>query len=267
MNGRIVTLGLMTACVLTFCSVAAPSASATKGTTAFTCEKVKSGAEFSDEHCTKSGSGEGWAHKGIAVETATEVSFSNEKTAGSTTEALPTDFHFTLAGVTVTISCSIWGGLAHVLTSKPPLTPSQAVFTALALAVKSCKVTKPLKCSIKGGEANLFEGGQAKTVVKQNAAKEEEMYVEFVPAEGKPVATFTFEGSECALKGISVELKGTAKANVSTSQTQLDGPILKFVPAQTEKTLTLGGKAASLEGSLTVRMAEGGPIALTTTAS
>jgi hypothetical protein len=272
MNRRRTIIGLLSLSALVLCAFAAPNAMAIKGTTAFTC-KPKTGVfgsvGFSDEHCTKEAKDTAvkFVHEEIAPETSTETSLTNEKTAGGTTASTPTDIHFTIGGVTVTISCNALSGLAHFINIKPPKTPAEVALTAVVIAIKACKVTKPAKCSIKGEEAKMLDGGEGKTIVKEVEGKSE-MYVEFFPAKEKPFSTFTLEGAECALNGITVEVKGSARANVTTNEGQKDGPILTFTAAQTEKTLKVGASPASIEATFTQRMSGvgGNPIAFTTTA-
>jgi hypothetical protein len=92
------------------------------------------------------------------------------------------------------------------------------------------------------------------------------MYIEFTPPAEKPFAEFTFAGGECALKGTKVSITGSAKANVTTNESQTDGATINFTTAQTGKTLKAAGTKAEFEGVFTPRevSAEAPPVVLTT---
>jgi uncharacterized Zn-binding protein involved in type VI secretion len=259
MNGRRAVIGLSLLSALVLCAFAAPSAMAVKGTTAFTCAQSAPTIEFEDEHCTKKGQfgSDKWGHETFVG--STQASVTNNITGGQHSFLR---FKFELAGVKAELEATkfLSGTGTTVLNKENGAKQMEATggndgeFTEIT-------VIKPAKCTLKS--VNL-EKGTGQTKVVQNAAKEEEMWIEFTTSGGVFVK-FAMEGPECALKEKTIEVKGTAKANVLTSQTQLDGPTLQFTIAQTEKTLQVGGKPATFEGTFTVRnKASNNPIVLTT---
>jgi hypothetical protein len=274
MNGRRAVIGLSLLCALVFSGLAAQSAMAVKGTTAFTCVKVAEGvpSEFEDAHCLKKHTpftGE-YVHAVIGEGTVTNVTTVNDETG---TKPL-SKFKSTIAGTEFELQSKSFMSCR----GKTKLTNKVNGAKQMEAAGENCgvfsetTVTKPAKCSVKGGVVNLTEGGEGKTVVKE-VEKKQEMYVEFLPPKEKAFSTFTLEGAECALKGLAIEVKGTAQANNTTEEGKLDGPTLRFTTAQTGKTLKVGANKAEFEATFTTRMEEpeGKPeepaISLTTTAS
>jgi uncharacterized protein (DUF2141 family) len=266
-------VGLSVPCALLVCALAASSAQALTGTTAVTCKSEASATQysegFSDEHCTKSAIG-------------TEVKFVHEEIKPGTSTQL------TVKGVegNPKLKTTIFGAQTELeaggftsCANKATVENKENASKQMEAAGESCGefssvvVKKPAKCSVKGGAVKLLEKGSAKTVVKEPASTEYEMYVEFKPPI-EVLAEITFEGAECALKGVTVKVTGTAKANVSTENgcVLVDGPTLKFTTSQTEKTLKVGASSAQFEGTFTPRMTseekkEENPVALTTTST
>jgi hypothetical protein len=264
-------IGLTLLSALVFCAFAAPNAVALKGTTAFTCAPGNKGLNgFEDEHCTKSfGPNPAWEHVEIKPNIPTLLTTGNTQTSGEL--AFP-KLKSTLGGVEFELEA---GGF----TSTPNKTSAEnkengvkqmeAVFPYMGQYI-GVVVNKPKNCTVKNGEVALLEGS-GKTVVKEIESKQE-MYVEFVPNEKGVFSEFTFEGAECALKGTTAKVTGSAQANNTTEEGKVDGPTLRFTTTQTEKTLKVGAVAAKFEGTFTARMLptigqRENPIVLTTTAT
>jgi hypothetical protein len=258
-----VTLSLL--CTLLFCAFAAPNAVALKGTTAFECKAVAVGAEFEDEHCgiKAAGGGKGWKHEVINAG-QTLLTASNNETGA---KVLRPGISGTIEKQAFLIEASAFKTCAN----KAFLENKENGVKQMEAAGETCgeftgvEVFEPAKCTIKGGTIKLNEKTKGKTVVKENAEKKQEMFIEFTPPVGKPFASFTFEGETCGLKGVTAEVTGSAKANVTTSETLLNGPTLIFT---NQKTLKVGGNEAVFNGTFTVRMqpgAEEPPVVLTTT--
>lgn len=267
-------VGLSLPCALLVCALTASSAHALTGTTAFACKAEASATEysegFSDEHCTEAANGTEvkFVHEEIKPETQTQLAVKN-------VESNP-KLKVTIAGIETELEAGGFTSCAN----KTPIENKENASKQMEVAGESCGeyssvvVNKPAKCSVKGGVVKLLEKGSAKTIVKEPASEEFEMYVEFKPPT-EVFAEFTFEGAECALKGTTVKVTGTAQANVSTENgcVLIDGPTLKFTTSQTEKTLKVGGVSAKFEGTFTPRMLaskekeEESPVALTTTSA
>jgi hypothetical protein len=255
-------VGLSLLCALVISAFAASSATAWKGTTAFVCESVKEGAGFEDEHCQKEvGSKAKFKHEELKPGTNTQLTVGNTETAG---KLVSPKLAFTIAGVKTEIEAEGFTSCKNKTSAE-----NKEVEGGMEVAGETCGeftgvvVTKPAKCTVKGKTVFLKEKGKAKTVVKEEGGKQE-MFVEFTPPE--VFAEITFEGAECALKGMTLKVTGSAQANNTTEEGKLDGPTIKFTTAQTEKTLKVGAGAAKFEATFTARMLEGSPIGLTTTA-
>jgi hypothetical protein len=266
MSGRRAIVGLALLCALVVSAVTAPSAMALKGTTAFECKEVATGAEFEDEHCTKKagGGGKGWKHEKINA--GQTLLTANNNITGA--KVIRPGMSGTIEKKEFAVEASGFKTCAN----KAFLENKENGAKQMEVAGETCgeftgvEVTKPAGCTVKGGVIKLNEKTKGKTVVKEVAEKKQEMFIEFTPPEAKPFATFTFEGATCELKGVTAEVTGTAKANVTTSETLFDGPTLTFTAVNS--TLKVGGNAAFFDATFTVRMqpgAEEPPVVLTTT--
>jgi hypothetical protein len=278
MRGRRAVVGLCLLCAVACGALAvAPNAMALKGTTAFTCRPETKPTEttkgFEDEHCTKAVTGTKaiWVHEEIKPGTNTQVISSNTETQG---KLVYPKLKSLIGGVEFELEA---GGFQSCI-NKTSVENKENGAKQMEAAGEGCGefynviVKKPAKCTVKNGTVSLPEKGEGKTVVKEVEGKSE-MYGEALP----PVATkvfaeFTFEGAECALKGTTVKVTGTARANVTTEEGKLDGPTVRLTTAETGKTLKVGAQKAEAEGTATVRMLptigqEENPIVVTTTAS
>jgi hypothetical protein len=268
-------VGLPLLCALSVCALAASSAGASRGTTAFNCATESSPTEvtigFEDEHCTKVVFGESakQVHEELKPETKTQLSITNT-TSGK--ETVNPRLKATFFGVKVELEAKKFTSCKEKATVENKLNGSSQMEAAGEFCGEFTGVTvsKPTGCVVKE-PITLNEKGQGKTVVKEPKAGQYEMYVEFTPA-SKVFTTIAFEGEKCALKGIKMEVTGTAKATVTTEEgcVLVEGPKLQFTTAGTEGTLKVGGSNAMFEGTFTARKApegekEGNPVVLTTT--
>jgi len=249
-----------------FCAFAAQSASAAQGTTAYTCSSGASMKEFSEEHCDK-GVGEAeatYGHIELGLNEQREVEVVNGKTKNETKESTPAVLKGTIAGVAAEITCTTVSGSAKI-TNKEITGVMQNEGTGVAIKYSACTVNKPVKCKVK---EPIEMKGSSITVENLGAGKNE-MGVEFKPEAGKPLATVTFEGAECGLKGVAVEVTGTLMGTGSRGNTEKNsssGATLLFTNEMSKETLKLAGKAAELSSTVTVSMKEAGgkPITLAT---
>jgi hypothetical protein len=273
MTGRRAIIGLSLLSALVFCAFAAPNAMAVKGTTAFTCTQAAQKKDFQDEHCKENNGGTlTWGHTEITPGTTTPITVTNNVTGIESEEK--NNSKLILKGV-------IFGSNTELIAKKFMSTPEKTHLenkTNVSGQMEAAginegefteiQVVKPGKCTVKNVKLNP---GQGATKVKQNAAKEEEMWVEFAPNAGTAFAAFVLEGAECALKEKTIEVTGTSNANVTTSQTKLDGPTLVFDGPTQAKTLKVGASSVEFAGTFTTRMApnpnQENPITLTTTSS
>lgn len=250
MIGRKVVISLSLLCMLTFCAIAAPTASATQ--TAWACEPGSGKEGFVDAHCvngTKVEAEVKFVHKSVAAGTETKVTFDNKATTNNTEQSSWWVFNTTVAGVAVEFACSEVSGNGG-LTNKE----GGGVTGNLSFEWKECTTTKPrgktetqckVKEPIKVSKASVkdYEGGIKK------------MGLELTPAEGKVFTEITLEdavaGSKaCALAG-TYKVEGLMKSQYAG---QTGGSSTLLIESGAEKELTIGGSTLSVYGSVTVKM-------------
>jgi hypothetical protein len=281
MIGRRAVVGLSLLSALLFCAFAAQSASAAKSinTTFFTCAPDGTNkGDFKDAHCDETNKGAGaFKHELIALNTTTEIEVSNEKVTNNTTEDEPATLKGKVAGAKVDIECT------KVTTSVDKNGKSESnihnvetevggkkVHTAtgtVAVHYSDCKVTELLKCTVK----EPIPTRAVVTGAEELGAGKNEMGLEFTQDEGKPFAEITFEGAECAVKGKTFNVTGsaigTSGPTTTSSQTNKEsGATVVFTAANGMQNLKLGPEAAEFTNIATTTMfgAGGNGIAATT---
>jgi hypothetical protein len=242
--------GLSLLCASLFLAFTASSAQALKGTTAFACGVLTEGASFTDAHCTNSGAGK-FGHLVLLNGTSTSVEVTNAKTAGETSKSTNAVLKGTVAGVAVEITCTkVSSGAFTRVENREVAEGMQAVgeanlsYSGCTTTVKKCTIKEPITAEASGiTKVNVFE----------------EMWIEITGKEiGSTFGKITFEGAECALKGISVSVSGAAIGTPT-------GATLNFTSGEAKSTLKLGGNAATFSSSVTVQMTlAGDPITVTT---
>jgi hypothetical protein len=261
MMGRRAVTGLALLCALLFSAFAAQSASAIKGTTAFTCAPAEKNGAFKDAHCKEAGlSSPGFNHVAIEQGKTTIIHATNEKTKNKTTESTPSVLKGKAFGVAITITCSKvfgHGSLVNILDASGE--HYVHVGNEATVLYTKCVVTGPTGCKIPGEKIE---------VTKLTATtKEKGDNVTFVPEKGTEFVNFKFEGCKVAELNTEYKVLGSVLA-------QSDGATLNFNhnAITATKELTFGGQPAGLEGSITVSQAAetpesgatGNPISLTT---
>lgn len=257
--------GLLLLCALLFSAFAAQSASATPGTTAFTCSSGAAIKDFSDAHCD-SGTSEGsFGHIEVGPEQEVEIEITNAKTKNETKESTPAILKGTVFGVPGEITCTTVAGTGkseNVVIGEV----EQNEGTNLAIKYTACTVNKPTNCKVK----EPIEVTGSSITVENLGASKTEMGVEFKPKE-KTLSEITFEGASCVIKGQTFKVEGSLVATGSrgdTEATTSSGGTLGFTNAMTKETLKLGGSAAEFSSTFTVNMKVEGevkPLTLTTT--
>lgn len=266
------TVGLSLLCALAFCAFAAQSASAAVpaiNTTIYTCVKDAPTNHFKDAHCDeKTGASPKYGHVELEVGTKTKLTVTN-KTTGEATE--PSTLTGIVAGVALEITCATSHGKGLVENTLIEPGKKHAWDGAIDKTNSKCTVNKPANCTVKAIEFNslVLEG------VENLGPKENEMGVEYRPAEGKVLSTFTLENKgeeKCLLAGKPLNLEGKMIATTNTkSQSESHaGATHFFGPEMTSETLTLAGGKASFSALTTLEMEEvdgkaQNPISLTTT--
>jgi hypothetical protein len=268
MIGRRAAVVLTLLCALFTCAFAAPNAQAvTKGTTAFTCkpepkpnEKTKG---FEDEHCTKAVTGTKvkWIHESIEQGKSTIFHATNEKTKSETKESTPSVLKSKIVGVEFEITCPKVTAHGKLTNELDPTGEHWIHGTEITIHYTECTVPKPAgqECKV-ANKTILFEKVTATTTGQGDNIK-------FSPEAGTTFINFEFEG--CKTKELNSEhlVQGSFRG-------QPNGATINFTHKTTteEKTLTFGGQAAGLEGSITLSQAEateetaktGNPLSVTT---
>jgi hypothetical protein len=273
MIGRRAAVGLTLLCALFTCAFAAPGAQAvTKGTTAFTCkpepnpnEKTKG---FEEEHCTKSVTGlkVKWIHESIEQGKSTIFHATNEKTRNETKESTPSVLKSKIAGLEFEITCPKVTAHGKLTNELDPTGEHWIHGTEITIHYTECTVPKPAgqECKV-AGKTLLIEKVTATTTEQGDNIR-----FSPEPIEGKENKVFiNIELEGCKTKELNGEhlVQGSVRG-------QPNGATINFTHKTTteEKTLTFGGQAAGLEGSITLWQADetpetgktGNPLSVTT---
>ncbi len=279
MNGRRAVIGLSLLCALLFSAFAAQSASATVGTTAFTCVSGGGEQEFADAHCDTPKAGGGFGHAAIG-EGTTSVDLTNAKTANSTTEAKHALFKTSAGGIALEITCATAQGTGSIKNIAIGPDGGMAVEGSEGGSVtySNCKMPKPKNatgdeiCEVH--EPIVVSGSAITRVNQETAGIKDTMGVEFRPKATQPFTELKFTNRApfaCFLHNKTVAVTGTAMATGArgpSNSVNSSGATLLFTTAMTKETLKFGAAAAEFEASITVPMSGGGnPVTATTTAS
>jgi hypothetical protein len=261
MNGRRSVIGLCMLFALFLSAFASQSASAvTKGTTAFTCASTASGAGFSKEHCKPSdavGSGAAFKHVEIPQDTTTEITGSNETTAGATDI---TKFKTVSNGITTELQAKVATGSGwmenkkegatdpnpgeHYAVGHGTITYTEA--TVVAPAGKGCTVWTDIDPLTMGEQGVVHTEPLKATTTGQGDA------LKFEPTTGSNFTRFYITGCEG-----SEALKGLNRTYTLTGSVigVPDGSTVNFshVGTTAQNTLKLNGSKAGLEGTVTIK--------------
>jgi len=269
MIGRRAAIALLLPCGLASCAFAAPAAQAEPFTAAYTCVKVAKPTAlsigFKDEHCTEAvkGTEANWKHEYIPTNTVTEVKVTNNETMSKTVaskfkgKVAGTAFELEAGGFLSCKGAESWVGNIEIF--------GLNAIGGFCGEFYNVVVNSPENCTIPNKVVKLNGPGNIATYV----TKFGEMFIEFTPPAGKPFASFEFSGEKCSLNGKKVNVTGTAKANVTTQESPLDGATLKFTTEETRFTVEIEEQIAELSATFTPRMVpESGvpeyPVVLTT---
>jgi hypothetical protein len=276
MTGRRATVVLALLCTLVVSAIAAPSAVALRGTTAYTCKPIKEPTDetfgFTDEHCDNAifGKESKFVHEEITPGTTTQITATNNETGGKNSTPR---LEFTAAGVTVEIRAGSFLTCKEKTTLKNGLLSKQMIASGeFCGEFSALEVAQPVggKCKVKGGVIQLTAESFWTSLVAE-VSKKEEMSVAFSPPTGKNFATFELEGCTAGALNKMYSVEGSAvQANVSTEVNSFIGATLSFQTGPTGEALKVNKAQAHFDGTFTPRMAaepekETNPIALETT--
>lgn len=242
--------GLCMLCAFAISAVAAQGAFAA-GQTAFTCGAGLGEKDFKDAHCKEhvtAGTGS-FGHQAIPVGTVTKITGSNILTG---TERATTKLKSVQAGVELELQSSELEGsgtMENVEEGGEMFARGEGT-----ILYKKVVVTEP------EGQGCVVKTGEVKTNSLKASTKGLTNELKFTPAAGETAAfaEFTIEG--CSIKALNHLY--TAKGSVKG---QTVGATTNFTHANTtaQKTLTLSGQLAGIEGTLTIKGENGNGLALT----
>jgi hypothetical protein len=250
MIGRRGIVGLCLLCALAFCAFTAQSALAAKGTTAFKCTKVEKGAEFSDAHCTKAGTGVGYKHEAIVAGEKTTVSITNKNTESETTKAAPAVIQIHIGPMDGEFRClSVAGEGTLTNNAGTPMNVSGSVSITYSECTVFPAVTFP-ECQLENSSV---------TTKATLSTPTEAMKVHFAH-EGELFAKFTL--LKCKGEGENGNYQITGSYDAIPNGTTWE------TTAESSKGLKSAGGQAGLVSKTTVTMSPSEPgISLTTTES
>lgn len=256
MTARRTIIGICMLCAMALSAVAAQSAAAVTGTTAFTCKAVTPAAGtagFSKEHCRPSdavSTNANFEHVAVAQDTTTEITGTAESTGGELENNI---LKATLSGVNVELKTNqvhVTGGYENKLdpeTKEHYIHGHEITVTYTNVVINGalgnkCKV-------VTDKEPGTGEDGVIHTrpLTATSTGQGDSILLEPENAE-KVFATFEIvkKGAEpCAIEGtypITGKVTGVP-----------DGATLRFTHAKTTETLKLGGNKAGYEGSVTIK--------------
>lgn len=251
MHARKTIIGVCLLCAFAFSAVAAQSAFAIEGTTAFTCASTPGTGTFPTDHCkpVESGTGTAFSHVAIAQDTTTEITGTNAKTNATTTEAEKTILKSQLSGVETEIEATGVHGEGW-MENKLDASGEHYVHGEGVITYTGAKLLKPqpAKCKLEKTEystkqltATTTGAGMGLTFTPVTP----ETFIEFtivkVGAEACPVAgTYKVTGS----------VTGEPEGATTVFKHGKVGPPAEGTTGQ--NTLKLGGNRAGVEGKLTI---------------
>lgn len=249
MNSRRVRMGLVAVCALLISAIAASAAMANKeDTTTYTCSSTATTKTFGDADCTTAGTGFG--HTAIPVNTRTELT----GTAGTTV------LKSTLAGVTVILTSTSAEPAATGVANNWVENRAEGteMWTEGEGKITYKGVTENHGCEVEGllepgkGTKGMISTSQLKATTKGATLTtgEKRMALKFTPKEGATFAEFNLVGAACPAALIALN---PYKVNGSTTG-QPSGSNVVFTHTQStaQESLTVLGKPAGIEGSLTL---------------
>jgi hypothetical protein len=251
MIGRKTVIGLSMLCALVVCAIAAQAASAS--TTAYTCANVGgTSGGFKAAHCKPSDAGAGaFAHVAIKAGEVTAITGSDLSTAGTHTGAI---LKSTVAGSAIELAAKEVSGSGSMSNSE---SGGEMVASGTGKIKYSGVTENLLGCKVTGkpGGAGIVETKELAASTAGVGAG-----LKFSPKEGTLFAEF--ELTECIIGPITIKVFGTV---LGTPDGATTNTVHNTVTAA--KTLRLqnatSGPFAGIEGTLTIKGANGNPLSVT----
>jgi hypothetical protein len=240
-RGRYIAFGSL--CLLAIGAIAVPGASATTGTTAFTCAKkaTEGGAGFSKEHCKPSdavATGAKFEHKAIPENTTTEVRVTNAKTGTGTETATVAKLRSVRAGVELELQAT---GVEDIAEMQNKIVGGEPVISGTGVTTYSgVTVTKP------AGKGCTVEGGKIVTKLLAGTSAGQGMEGKLTPATGTTFATFTISGCSVSALNGTYEVTGSIKCPGEGATV-----LCTHTATTAQNTLLLGGQKAGIEVATT----------------
>jgi hypothetical protein len=263
MNGRRAIIGLCMLCALLVSAVAAQGASAKEfGTTSFTCANLGGTThQFTKAHCKESDKGAGpFEHVAIAENTTTELTGTNANTGANTETATVTKLKSVRAGVELELQATgvTNEGPATMVNKKAVNAKGETemyvegegkiLYTGVSVTKPAGKGCEVFKTENAGPPVTHTGKGEVETKQLAATTKEQGMALKFAPKAGATFAVFYV--TNCTVAGLNgtYEVTGSVKGVPDGATTNFE-----HAAVTTQGTLKLGGQAAGIEGSLTLK--------------
>jgi hypothetical protein len=263
MIGCRTTLGLSLLTALLFCGFAAQSASASlkvsNNTTMFTCNALGGSLDFADDHCNEKVSEGLWGHTLIPLNTTTDIKPSNEKVTESTKKSEPAVLKGTVALVKVTIECTTVENNAlgeSFIHNAEPEAKKHSLSGVAKVIYRNCTAKPPEKCTVAepiAAEATV----EAVEGLEGPKGEKNAMGLQFIgKGSEETFAAIEFKGESCALKNLSVKVKGrvigtSGPSTESGQENKASGSTIVFTPKFSMQELKVGNQLAEFTSIIT----------------
>jgi hypothetical protein len=250
-------VGLCMLCALLVSAFAAQGASASKGTTAFTCVKEDPGGPLFGAHCLASGSGEKYKHVAIAQDTTTPIEVTAANTKNNTTETSSTKIKMTIAGAVTELEATALDGEGWMENKVEPGEKGEHYAIAHGtITYTNVKINKPagLGCEVHTSNVDTTKGeaGVVHTTPLKATTTGEGENVKIEPTEaGGVFVHFIITGCKAPVEALNgpYTMSGSMTCPVNGATITCE-----HTPITTQNTLKLNGSIKmGLEGSLTLK--------------
>jgi hypothetical protein len=277
MNGRRAVVGLCMLCALLVSAFAAQSASASKGTTAFTCTESAEVKNRFGAHCLEAGTPKNFGHVAIAQDTTTPIEGTAENTGTNTVGAKPTKLKMTIAGVATELEATALHGEGWMENKvhAEPKGEHYAIAHGDSITYTKVKVVKPaeLGCKVYTSNEDTTKGEEGvvhttplkgTTTGEQRETPEPKHNVKIEPTtEGGAFAHFVIAYCKAPVEALNGPYTVSGSVTCGVNGATIDCVHNTITTANTLK--VNGSIKAGIEGSLTLKnKTNGTPLSATT---
>jgi hypothetical protein len=256
MNGRRAVVGLCMLCALLVSAFAAQGASASKGTTAFTCVNGGGAKDRVGAHCLAEGT-PGFGHVAIAQDTTTPIEGTSANTKNNTTETSTTQLKMTIAGVATELKAATLSGEGWMENKVEPVANGEHYALAHGtITYTTVEVAKPagLGCKVYTSNEDTTKGteGLVHTTPLKGSTTQEGENVKIEPTTaGGAFAHFIIEGCKAPVEALNGPYTVSGSVTCPTVGATINCNHAEITTANTLK--VNGSIKAGIEGSLTLK--------------